>query len=78
MLDSTMLDDVASTCWIRLAGPLACCDLPFLRESSHFCVCRIGGIFLYMLFAEKKVPQTHFPVCQTEEEKLGFMVKDSS
>ena len=22
MLDSTMLDDVASTCWIRLAGPL--------------------------------------------------------
>jgi len=21
MLDSTMLDDVASTCWIRLAGP---------------------------------------------------------
>ena len=23
MLDSTMLDDVASTCWIRLAGPLA-------------------------------------------------------
>ena len=23
MLDSTMLDDVASTCWIRLAGPLS-------------------------------------------------------
>ena len=21
MLDSTMLDDVATTCWIRLAGP---------------------------------------------------------
>ena len=25
MLDSTMLDGVASTCWIRLAGPLVVC-----------------------------------------------------
>ena len=30
MLDSTMLNDVASTCWIRLAGPLE--EIKFLLD----------------------------------------------
>ena len=35
MLDSTMLDDVASTCWIRLARPLHLFWMLYRQASRH-------------------------------------------
>ena len=45
MLDLTMLDDVASTCWIRLTGPLKKCHWKIYEDKALCYTSQLKNVF---------------------------------